>query len=133
MLPDMQIGADGIWRLGRIVPASSRSGNDNPLDVGDICLREAERFADKFAAVTPSIASGKYATTRAVVDALFPEGSPMAQTRKMQERDAVVVQVITDVPAGKYLSVRDVSKALSSGLSKIDGAHVDWGGELTTE
>jgi hypothetical protein len=85
--PDMQIGADGIWRLGRIVPASLRSGKDNPLDVGDICLREAERFADRFAAVTPGIASRKYATTRAVVDALFPEGSPMAQIRKMQERE----------------------------------------------
>jgi hypothetical protein len=78
----MEKGPDGIWRIGRIFlllrprPAAA-----------DRRVTQAADLAAKLKQITPGIKSGKYATPDDVINAVYPQGSPMAQMRAQQEQE----------------------------------------------
>jgi hypothetical protein len=77
----MQQGLDGIWRFGRI----------RPMRVGprgafvDPRITEATTLTAKLRKVTPDLVGGKFSTRDDVIQAIYPEGSPMARMRAMEE------------------------------------------------
>jgi hypothetical protein len=80
--PLMQRGPDGIWRIGRLLPATTRPWKTR---ASVIQMNSATDLADRLDAVTPNIKAGKYATPDDVIHAVYPEGSPMARFRAMQQ------------------------------------------------
>jgi len=87
--PMMQRGGDGIWRMGRIWRRPAAMAPDLAARVADMDKRQEQISAEsekRFVPVITNLKAGKYATADDVINALYPEGSPAQQVRRMQAR-----------------------------------------------
>jgi hypothetical protein len=82
----MQRGPDGIWRMGRIFPARARPRPTTEMAaamarMAAIRAARTPDMAGRMDEVTAAINAGNYASRDDVINALYPQGSPMAQMR----------------------------------------------------
>jgi hypothetical protein len=86
----MQRGADGIWRFGRISRAAHASTPEIAARLAEMQQRQQNNLEERrkrFEPVITDLEAGKYATADQVIDALYPEGSPMAKMRKIEAQE----------------------------------------------
>ncbi len=77
----MQQGLDGIWRFGRIRPMRVRPRGA----FVDPRIMQATTLTAKLREVIPDLLAGKFSNRDDVIQAVYPEGSPMARMRAMEE------------------------------------------------
>jgi hypothetical protein len=86
----MQRSEDGIWRFGRISRAARARTPEMAARRADTEQRQQKDFEERKKQLEPVIAdleAGMYAMADQVIDALYPEGSPMAKMRKFEAQE----------------------------------------------